>query len=58
MSAWNPPTGTWYAPTRRAMECLHKPYLRRKYKPVDNRLATAGFALATKTQLLSAVPKN
>ena len=58
MSACNPPTGTESAPTGSTTEGLQIPNSRRQSKPSDKRLATVGWYLTTKTQLLSAVSRN
>ena len=57
-SAWKPPTGTGSAPTGRKIEGSQIHSSRRQYKPVEKRLATAVWALITKTQLWSAGSRN
>ena len=58
MSAWQPPTGSGSEPTGQTAEGLQIPYSRRQSKPVDNRLATAGWDLITITQLLISLSNN
>ena len=58
MSAQKPYTGTGSAPTGRTTEGFQIPYSRRQSKPADKILATVGWALAIKTQLLIAGSSN
>ena len=57
VSAWHPPTGPGYAPIEQTTEVSNIPYSKSQSKPADNRLATTGWALTTKTRLLSAVSR-
>ena len=51
-SAWKPPTGPGSTPKERKTEDSQSPSSRRKYKPVDNRLATIGWDLTTKNTIV------
>ena len=58
MSAWKPPTGPGSAPKEITTEGTQITSSMGQSKPADNRLATDGWDIPTKTQLLSAGSSN